>query len=106
MYLRRCYRVKDGKRHAYWALVESYRTQRGPRQRVVAYLGDLDEAGREGVREVARSASGEAVDDSPLLFCDGTARCVEIGLPHENLARFGSVSVLSCLEGFGTDIAQ
>src|SRR6266481_3397192 len=24
MYLRRCYRRKDGKRHAYWALVESY----------------------------------------------------------------------------------
>ena len=30
MYLRRCYRKKDGKRHAYWALVESYRTVRGP----------------------------------------------------------------------------
>ena len=32
MYLRRCYRRKDGKRHAYWALVESYRTARGPRR--------------------------------------------------------------------------
>src|ERR1700692_1092666 len=39
MYLRRCYRRKDGKRHAYWALVESYRTNRGPRQRVVGRLG-------------------------------------------------------------------
>ena len=39
MYLRRCYRNKDGKRHGYWALVESYRSSRGPRQRVVAYLG-------------------------------------------------------------------
>jgi len=53
MYLRRCYRRKDGKRHAYWALVESYRTARGPRQRVVAYLGELDEAGRLGVRQQA-----------------------------------------------------
>ena len=52
MYLRRCYRRKDGKRHAYWALVESYRTARGPRQRVVAYLGELDESGRLGVRAV------------------------------------------------------
>ena len=43
MYLRRCYRRKDGKRHAYWALVESYRTARGPRQRVVAYLGELEQ---------------------------------------------------------------
>ncbi len=48
MYLRRCYRQKDGKRHAYWALVEVYRTARGPRQRVVAYLGELDEQGGWG----------------------------------------------------------
>ena len=53
MYLRRCYRRKDGKRHAYWALVEAYRTVRGPRQRVVAYLGEMDEAGRLGVRQQA-----------------------------------------------------
>jgi hypothetical protein len=53
MYLRRCYRKKDGKRHAYWALVESYRTGRGPRQRVVAYLGEMDEAGRVGVQRQA-----------------------------------------------------
>jgi len=46
MYLRRCYRKKDGKRHGYWALVESYRTARGPRQRVVAYLGEVNEHGR------------------------------------------------------------
>src|SRR2546425_9090140 len=46
MYLRRCYRRKNGKRHGYLALVESYRTARGPRQRVVAYLGDVDEHGR------------------------------------------------------------
>ena len=53
MYLRRCHRVKDGKRHAYWALVKSERTAKGPRQKVVAYLGDLDEAGRLGVNQAA-----------------------------------------------------
>src|SRR5229473_439226 len=53
MYLRRCYRRKDGKRHAYWALVESYRTTRGPRQRVVAWLGVMDERGRLGVQRCA-----------------------------------------------------
>jgi len=57
MFIRPCFRKKDGKRHAYWALVESYRTERGPRQRVVAYLGQLDEAGRLGVREVAVEGS-------------------------------------------------
>jgi transposase len=57
MYLRQCFRNKDGKRHAYWALVESYRTDAGPRQRVVAWLGKLDEAGRLGVEQAARDAS-------------------------------------------------
>ena len=35
--------------------VESYRTERGPRQRVVAYLGQLDEEGRLGVQQAAKS---------------------------------------------------
>ena len=51
--MRRCYRAKDGKRHAYWALVKSVRTAKGPRQEVVAYLGELDEAGRLGVQQAA-----------------------------------------------------
>ena len=58
MYLRRCYRRKDGKRHAYWALVESYRTNRGPRQRVVAWLGVMDERGRLGVKRCAEKRPG------------------------------------------------
>ena len=57
MHVRRCYRVKNGKRHAYWALVESYRTARGPRQRVVAYLGELDECGRMGVQQAVQPAA-------------------------------------------------
>jgi len=54
MFIRPCYRRKNGRRHAYWALVESYRTERGPRQRTVAYLGQLDEAGRLGVKRAAK----------------------------------------------------
>jgi len=46
MFIRQCYRKKNGKRHAYWALIESYRTSRGPRQRIVSYLGEMDERGR------------------------------------------------------------
>lgn len=57
MYVRRCYREKNGKRHAYWALVESYRTARGPRQRVVAYLGELDEGGCIGVQQAVQPAT-------------------------------------------------
>jgi transposase len=53
MFIRPCYRKKNGKRHAYWALVESYRTERGPRQRVVAYLGQLKDSQRRGVKRAA-----------------------------------------------------
>jgi transposase len=53
MYLRPHYRRQDGQRQAYWTLVESYRTERGPRQRTVAYLGLMDEAGRLGVQQAA-----------------------------------------------------
>ncbi len=42
MFLRRYSRTKDGKKHFYYALVESVRTDAGPRQHVVAYLGELN----------------------------------------------------------------
>ncbi len=64
MYLRQCFRNKDGRRHAYWALVESYRTDAGPRQRVVAWLGKLDEAGRLGIEQAARDASSPSSKES------------------------------------------
>lgn len=42
MFLRRYRRTKNGKPHTYFALVESVRTSAGPRQHVVAYLGELN----------------------------------------------------------------
>lgn len=42
MFLRRYTRSKDGKKHTYYALVESVRTDAGPRQQIVAYLGELN----------------------------------------------------------------
>ncbi len=42
MFLRRYRRTKEGKTHTYYALVESIRTEAGPRQRVVAHLGELN----------------------------------------------------------------
>jgi len=53
MFIRPCYKKKNGKRHAYWSLVESYRTDRGPRQRVVAYLGKLRKSERLGIKQAA-----------------------------------------------------
>lgn len=42
MFLRRYNRTKNGKSHTYYALVESVRTEAGPRQHVVAHLGELN----------------------------------------------------------------
>ena len=42
MFLRRYVRTKAGKTHTYFALVESVRTEAGPRQHVVAHLGELN----------------------------------------------------------------
>lgn len=58
MFIRQQFKSVNGQRRAYWALVESYRTERGPRQRVVAYLGQIDEAGRLGVQEAAEQRAG------------------------------------------------
>ena len=54
MYLRRCGQAKGKRDGIYWELVESYRTECGSRQRVVAYLGDVSEAKRLGVQQAAR----------------------------------------------------
>lgn len=91
MFLRPHYRKRHGRREAYWALVESYRTERGPRQRTVAYLGLMDEAGRLGVRQ---AADPPAHDPQPWLFeTDEVApRFVEIDRTRvrvENCRQFG-----------------
>jgi transposase len=86
MYLRRCYRNKDGKRHAYWALVESHRTARGPRQRVVAWLGELDEHGRLAVRQ--KDEAGYQRN----LYNDEEPEWIEVDLKRiavERTRRFG-----------------
>lgn len=103
MYLRRCYRNKDGKRHAYWALVESYRTVRGPRQRVVAWLGTMDEGGRVGVRQCVQPRSGQQNG----LFEDNEPEWVEVDLKRvrvERSRKFGGVWLgLELLRQLGLD---
>lgn len=83
MYLRRCYRNKDGKRHAYWALVESYRTARGPRQRVVSWLGQMDSQGRLGVQQAAQGSTGWQQD----LFDNQEPQWVEVDLKRVSVER-------------------
>jgi len=82
MFLKRLERRKSGKQHTYWALVESIRTARGSRHRVVAYLGELKKSERNGWAQLCRRLNQEQrpqpslfdpphyddpVDDEPVL---------------------------------------
>jgi transposase len=58
MFLRRYQRRKNGKPHSYWALVESYRTAKGSRQRVVAYLGELASEEQDGWSKLGSHLDG------------------------------------------------
>ncbi|MFQ5342701.1 MAG: hypothetical protein ACE5F6_14255 [Anaerolineae bacterium] len=54
MFLKRISIRKNEKRHTYWALVKSVRTQRGPRHQVVSYLGELEPGERAAWANVGR----------------------------------------------------
>lgn len=98
MFLRRCERRKAGKTHTYWALVESYRTAQGSRQRVVAYLGELKPSQQNGWAKLGKRLP---IDDrpSPSLFdplppdddVDDEVLVQLRGVRLENLRDFGDV---------------
>jgi transposase len=67
MFLKRLERRKSGKKHTYWALVESIRTARGSRHRVVAYLGELKKSERNGWAQLCRRLNQEQRPE-PSLF--------------------------------------
>ena len=67
MFLRRCERRKNGKKHTYWSLVESYRTAKGSRQRVVCYLGDLAVGEESGWAKLGRHLDGKRKVQRPQL---------------------------------------
>ena len=104
MFIRPCYRTKDGKRHAYWALVESYRTERGPRQRVVAYLGRLDEEGRLGVQQ---AASGESKNRQSCLPFRQEVPCEDShdAQPRWVMVNASAVRVENCVQFGGPWLA-
>jgi transposase len=89
MYLRKIIRHKDGKRHAYWALVQSCRTERGPRQRTVAYLGEMTP---DAKLAVAPQSATEPRRYQGNLFDAQEPEWVEINtktLRVENIVEFG-----------------
>jgi transposase len=96
MYIRKTTRIKDGKIHDYWALIESYRTPKGPRQRTVAWLGELDKAGRLGIEKYTKNNSESQQD---LFKKSPDPEWVEVnvnGIRVENIKDFGGPWL--CLE--------
>lgn len=90
MFLRRCRSTKRSGQHIYWQLVESYRTERGPRQRVVAYLGDVGEGKRAGTLEAAKGVTGSW--QSRLFDEEGEPEWVEVDVKRvqvEGVRGFG-----------------
>ena len=67
MFVRRFQRRKNGKPHSYWALVESYRTAKGSRQRVVAYLGELAADEQDGWAKLGSHLNGKTSSRRPQL---------------------------------------
>jgi transposase len=97
MFLRRCERRKGAKKHTYWALVESYRTAKGSRQRVIAYLGELKPSEHNGWAHLGKQLP-ELERPQPSLFdppqCDEPDEEVLVqlsGIRLENLRDFGDV---------------
>ncbi len=107
MFLKRCRRRKCGKDHVYWQLVESYRTSRGSRHRVVAYLGELSKGERRGWARLAAMLDGKAASKARQLSlleppCDDdpvpeTIQVKTKGVRVERTRDFGDVYLGLCL---------
>ncbi|HWQ68409.1 MAG TPA: IS1634 family transposase [Patescibacteria group bacterium] len=70
MYLRRHDKQVNGEEYGYWSLVESVRTARGPRQRIVATIGNLpglDKEERIGWEEIGRMLTGKPQQQDSLF---------------------------------------
>jgi hypothetical protein len=71
VFLKRCSHRKCGKDHVYCQLVESHRTPRGSRHRVVAYLGELSKGERRGWARLAATLDNKA-----------TSKARQVGTPR------------------------
>src|SRR5215831_16985976 len=99
MFLRRYHRTKDGNTRTYYALVESVRTAAGPRQRIVAHLGELNHDQEERWQRtiVFYNCQGQAQelrlfpDDTPFPDDANVVRVRLDTIGWSNGRRFGDI---------------
>src|ERR1700730_173179 len=101
MFLRRYNRTVAGKRLTYFALVENVRTEAGPRQHVVAHLGELNtDQQRRWQRTVTcynRQGAAQEIrlfpddDQAPLPDDPDAVRIRLASVGWTNARRFGDV---------------
>jgi transposase len=85
MYLKRCGPSKSKKEYVYWELVESHRTIRGPRQRVVTYLGNITRTEGLGVKQTAEGKTNDW--QSRLFDAEGEPEWMEIDAKRVRVGR-------------------
>ena len=89
---------KEGKKRAYWALVKSVRTARGPRHQVVSYLGELQAGEKTEWAQLAHIVNKRPIPRMPLFDTPETTepvpQTIEVfvrGARVERTRDFGSV---------------
>ncbi len=93
MYLCRHDKKVNGERYDYWSLVESVRTAKGPRQRIIATIGKLpglDKEQRIGWEEIRRILDGKPLAQ-PGLFepCDDPPSWAKVNINRVSVERLG-----------------
>lgn len=99
MFLRKHKRIKDGKSHEYWSLLETRRTENGPRQRLLCYLGEINNSQKKSWRKAIMVFNEEGDEEQLSLFPSNLApedeeNIVKIDLKNIRLERareFGAV---------------
>ena len=99
MFVRRHKRKKNGKEHTYWSLVESYRTAKGPRNRIVAYLGEIEESAHKDWVNFSRAIDGKQLPEHTLpLFPAGDEKDEQEPIPSTVQVKVGHVEVDQSLD--------
>ncbi len=87
MFLKRLTHRTCGKTRHYWALVESVRTARGPRHRLLSYLGELNATEQEGWAKLRERF------DAPPLFALERDQAAAQAVPDQVRVDLGRVRV-------------